>query len=328
MRNFWLLLILLTFSCKSETKFTAIQDTSKAELELVKQQTSPKILFARKKGNDGGWSIYSMDSNGQNETIVIPFKSGLGDYNPSMSPNGKDLLFNTYRYGGWKLATFNISTNELQQITKTSDYCFNGVYSEDGQKIAYERVGRGEKTSICFSDSNGLNETLITNSMSNSENRAPAWTPDNASILFYSDKNGSNDIYKYSIDDKTITNLTNTKESNNFNPSVSPDGKYVAFYSDRDGHLDVFIKDINGQNVRCLTAGFRSINNAYNYYKDSNLFWIFKIDWSPDGQSLIFSNVKGDNIDLFTIKIDGSEIKQLTKTKASEYTPVWAQIID
>jgi len=325
MKHLLLILLISTFLfCSNKETTRSLQAKSKIDLEKSNESIS-KILFSRKLNNDNGWSIYSIDPNTLKEEIVIPFKSGQGEYNTNVSPNGKSISFNTYRYGGWKIASYNIMTKEVKQITKNPKYYFfNGVFSPDGETLSYERnVGRD--THIFKSDSNGDNEERLTINFGK-ENRTPSWSADGKSVFFYSEKDRINDIYVLDITSKKIKNISNNKTGNDFNPCVSQEGKKVAYYSDRNGYLDVYVMDIDGQNQINLTESIRNDNNKYNYYTDYNMFWKFKVSWSPDGKSLVFSNAIQGNIDLFTIHADGTNLKQITKTPKSEYTPEWAII--
>ncbi|WP_271782191.1 TolB family protein [Aquimarina algiphila] len=289
-----------------------------------KISVSSKILFSKKDKSYSGWSIYMMNPDGSDKKVLIPFKSGMGEYNAEISPNGKTILFNTYRYGGWKLATHNIENNTTKRISPNSNYYTNGVYSPNGEMIAYEKNVQ-RSTHIFIADKHGNNEKMLTGTMGN-ENRIPSWSSDGESIVFYSEKNRVNDIYQVTIKDNQITNLTNNLSGNDFAPAVSPDGKKIAFFSDRNGYLDLYVMDSTGANQKNITANLQNKNNTYNYYKDSNLYWIVKTSWSPDGQELVFSNITNDNFDVFTIAKNGSNLKQITETPESEYTPVWGAI--
>ena len=298
---------------------------------LISDQSKPKskILFAKRQKSGQGWSIYAMRPDGLDLKLLIPLKSGMGEYNPSVSPDGTTILFNTYRFGGWELATFNLHSGKILQLTKGGGYCTNGVFSPDGNKIVYEK-NNGRNTHICMADRNGLNERILTSQLGNTENRIPVWTANGNSIIFYSDKEGNNDVYKINISDSNhiITNLTNNKEGNDFAPSVSPDNQQIAFFSDRNGHLDLYVMDISGNNQRNITSSVRNENNAYNYYTDSNTYWMFKSSWSPNGDYLVFTNVASGNVDLFVVHKDGSNLKQITNSEQSELTPVWAVLED
>lgn len=329
-RYFFLNVIRLSFLVLI-LSFTPNKNRNNSKNTLEKKAHTPqnvkksKILFSRKHKQEKGWSIYSINPDGTGEKIVIPYASGQGEYNPEISPNGKEILFNSYRYGGWKLAVYNIQKKTVKNISSTSNYYTNGSYSNSGDNIAYERnVGRS--TQIFISNSNGKNEKLMSVNMGRN-NRLPCWTKKEESVLFYSEKRAANDIYIANVKSGEIKNLTNNSSGNDFNPSVSPDGKQVAFFSDRNGYLDLYLMDISGKNQINLTSKLHNISNKYNYYKDQNIYWLFKVSWSPDGEYLVFSNTISDNIDLFTIRNDGSELKQITKTSQSELTPVWGSII-
>ena len=288
------------------------------------------ILFAQKKNTEQGWSIYRISPNGYDKEVVIPFRSGQGEYNPDISSDGQTILFNTYRYGGWKLATFDMNKKVVNKLDQGSAYYVNGVFSPDGKYIAYEKSIRGS-THICVANSDGSNETQLTGDVGR-ENRAPSWTPDGRNILFFAKhkhkhKHKQNqDIYSVNVATKAVNNITRNESGNDFNPSVSPDGKTVAFYSDRNGYLDVFTMPISGDKQVSLTDRLHSSNNPYNYFRDNNTFWLFKISWSPDGKSLVFSNIKDDNLDLFTASLVNGNIRQITQSPESELTPVWGKI--
>lgn len=297
--------------------------------ELLKKDLEQKklsqILYAKKKEKSEGWSIYSINPSGLNEKIIIPYSSGMGEYNPALSPDGNSIIFNTYRYGGWKLAAFNINSEKTIRISKATNYFTNANYSPDGKKIVYEKT-LGRSTHIYFANSDGSNEIMLTSEVESNDNRIPVWSPDGKSIVFYSEKNKVNDIYIIDIKTLVKKNLTENNGGNNFAPSISPNGKQIAFFSDRNGYLDLYTMDISGKNQTLLTKMIQNDNNKYNYYADSNTYWKFKNSWSPDGNFIVFSNATDNNIDLFTIHKNGNELKNITNSPQSEYTPTWGLI--
>lgn len=266
----------------------------------------------------------STNPDGSSLEVLIPFKSGQGEYNPTLSSDGKTVLFNTYRYGGWKLALHDIDTKSVKRITLGSDYYTNGVFSPDGMQIAYEK-NLQRSTHIFIADKNGKNERILTDKMGN-ENRTPIWSSDGKSIVFYSEKGRINDVYNLEVATGKFKSLTANNAGNDFNPSVSPDGKKIAFFSDRNGFLDLYVMNADGSDQQNLTSSIQNENNQYNYFTDSNMYWIFKVSWSPDGKSLVFSNATANNIDLFTISAEGKNIERITNTPESEFTPMWGVI--
>jgi Tol biopolymer transport system component len=85
----------------------------------------------------------------------------------------------------------------------------------------------------------------------------------------------------------------------NGNASFSPDGKWIAFDSDRGGFLSaVWVLRLNGGQPVRLTK------------PDLEAFWP---NWSPDGTHLVLSsNCCRPLSQVFTVKKDGSQLRQLT----------------
>lgn len=283
------------------------------------------ILYSKKRINSEGWSIYSRSLEDLTEKMVIPVNRGMGEYNPAISPDGSTMVFNTYRYGGWKLAIYNLKSGQTIRITKGANYFTNAQYSPDGQKIVYEK-NIGRSTHICIADRDGQNETILTNDQQSMENRIPVWTTDGKSIIYYSERNKVNDIFQLDIESRNEINLSQNKEGNDFAPSISPDGEQIAFFSDRNGHLDLYTLNLKTKELVLLTEALQNENNRYNYFKDANTYWIFKSAWSPDGNHIVFSNATDDNVDLFTITKHGEDLKNITNSPQSEYTPTWGVV--
>lgn len=108
--------------------------------------------------------------------------------------------------------------------------------------------------------------------------------------------------------------------------TVSPKGDKIVFTSTRGGDLDLYIMDIDGKNVRQLT-------NIPGY--DGGAFF------SPDGKKLVFRAsrpqteqelkeykellamglVAPTNMEIYTINLDGTGLKQVTKLGKANWAP-------
>jgi eukaryotic-like serine/threonine-protein kinase len=95
-------------------------------------------------------------------------------------------------------------------------------------------------------------------------------------------------------------------------PSVSPNGEWLAYYSFGDPLFNLFVKQING-------PGLQQVTNEV--YKDRTP------RWTPDGQRLVFYTDRSGKYELWTIRPDGSEARQLsfsTPEQEGFYQPVWS----
>lgn len=138
----------------------------------------------------------------------------------------------------------------------------------------------------------------------------PVLSPDGTKILFESDRTGASEIYTMNLDGSGLTQLTfNT--ANDDSPVWSPDGKKIVFTSVRDdADGDIYIMDADGKNAKRLTTTPGDDSHP---------------KFSPDGQRIIFNSarttpdLKADwgkqHIELFTMKTDGTDVKQLTSFK-------------
>lgn len=106
---------------------------------------------------------------------------------------------------------------------------------------------------------------------------------------------------------------------------VSPQGDKILFTSMRDGDLDLYIMDINGKNVKRLTHTLGYDGGAF---------------FSPDGSKIVFraSRPQGadtleykallakglvapTNMEIFTMNVDGSDLKQITNLGKANWAP-------
>ncbi|MEP6835211.1 MAG: hypothetical protein ABJB74_17625 [Gemmatimonas sp.] len=93
-------------------------------------------------------------------------------------------------------------------------------------------------------------------------------------------------------------------------PSFSPDGKSMAFTSQRGGRDIINLMDAKSQKV------YKRI--------DFDIDQVLNPSWSPDGQMLVFSGLKHGVSDLYTVKSDGTDLKQLTDDRYGDMQPTWS----
>jgi serine/threonine protein kinase len=92
-------------------------------------------------------------------------------------------------------------------------------------------------------------------------------------------------------------------------PSLSPDGEWIVLSTTEDlGDIHVIKKD--GTEMRQLTS------DAYRDRSPS---------WSPDGKEIAFYSNRGGQIQIWTIRPDGSGLRQVTNvpSRAGPWSPKW-----
>jgi LPXTG-motif cell wall-anchored protein len=127
----------------------------------------------------------------------------------------------------------------------------------------------------------------------------PKWSGDGTKIVYFSDRDGNNEIYTMNADGSNQTRITNNA-ADDTSPNFSPDGTKITFTSDRDGDEEIYIMNADGSNPINLTQDLMSQGAA---------------NWSPDGTKIAFHSQRpagGGPRNIQTIKIDGTDRTNLT----------------
>ncbi len=146
-------------------------------------------------------------------------------------------------------------------------------------------------------------------------NAYPALSPDGTKMAYMSNADGDFDIYVLHLKERILNQLTDAPNRDG-TPVWSPDGSQIAFQSFRDGHSQIYIMDADGRNQL-------NISNSNSH--DEHPFW------SADGKRILFcsdrTRLKGkkdDNIDIFEMNADGSNVHQITETPEVETYASWS----
>jgi len=129
-------------------------------------------------------------------------------------------------------------------------------------------------------------------------------------IYFWSDRDGQKQIYSMNSDgsdQQRISNLPNW----DFNYSrLSPNQKYLAVVREQNRRYSIFVLTLDG------TVVGKSSN--FDTSDDSP-------SWSPDSTHIAFASSRDGHGAIYTMKLDGSEIKRLTNIDGQLQTcPVWS----
>lgn len=102
-------------------------------------------------------------------------------------------------------------------------------------------------------NAHGTRTTRVTNNPS--EDGEPQWTPDGNTIVFYSDRSGTPQIYTMRADGSGVVQLT-FSAGPNWEPTVSIDGRRVAFSCERQDPgrtSEIFVINLDGTGETQIT---------------------------------------------------------------------------
>lgn len=121
------------------------------------------------------------------------------------------------------------------------------------------------------------------------------------------------ELYTSDLDGGNIVRLTNNKYYD-AEVSVSPDGKKILFTRSIDGKCDLWIMNVDGSNEHQITFTEEWQEGGSFYLKDSETI-IFRA-WERKSEGK-----RGMPMTIFTIKDDGTDLKQITHEPGTNWAP-------
>jgi len=143
----------------------------------------------------------------------------------------------------------------------------------------------------------------------------PVASPDGTRIAFVATETQSSgsDIYVVNRDGTGLVKLTSAPEPDD-DPSWSPDGTKIAFRSYRTRRFgDLWVMNADGSNPVNLTPD--PLPDTTDERRPA---------WSPDGTRIAFSSNRGGTFDIWTMRSDGTDLRQITSTKDYDTEPTWS----
>lgn len=160
---------------------------------------------------------------------VQPLKLSLRwDSNPSISPDGKSLVFASNRggpFGIWRSDMENESTYEWTNLDGA--FIDNPTWSPDGRKIVFDASPQGRAQLYLLDKDSSVAGPLP---LGDFDNRTPAWSNDGEWIYFESNRDGSWQLYAWHMKSGDIRRIGVTDGRN---PQESADGEWLLYAADK-----------------------------------------------------------------------------------------------
>jgi Tol biopolymer transport system component len=255
--------------------------------------------------NDGG--IFIMSAFG-GPTRQVDTRRGIA----SWSPDGAKLVYSV-AFGEMYLVS--LSGGAAVNIP-TPRGAREPSWSPDGNRIAYSA---GPFRQICTIGPDGSD--LIVVIEGSGYYWSPIWTSDGKSIFFKSSRGGIRDIWWVPVDQKGKA-IGQAKPvtigGGVYNFSLSQDGSKIAYMKSAGGQDNIWSIPIRSDRELTMSDARRIIS------ENQGTSFNVHLAISPDHEWLAFHSYRSGNQDIWLMRKNGRDLRQLTTDEADDAWPTWS----
>jgi Tol biopolymer transport system component len=253
---------------------------------------------------------------------VLPFANEIGqEFSPAVSPDGKRIAYVWDGNGNnYDIYIKDVAKGSRIRLTRNSAPDISPSWSPDGTQVAFLRVLPDHEQVILAPVTGGPERVLAEVSSPISSWAAdsnpyfgcygPVWSPRGDEIVVSDQEKpgGRYELFAVSVSNGRRTELTHPPgDVRDFCPRFSPDGSRIAFVrAISHGISDLHTISSHGGEDRQLTFDRRAIRG---------------LNWTPDGQDIVFSSLHFSSFQLREIAADGGASWQLPVTATSVVDP-------
>lgn len=261
----------------------------------VRTGPQPKLAFTTVR--DGNFEIYSMNSDGTNQTNLT--KTPAGDYSPAWSPDGLKLAFFSDRDEMYQLYVMDADGTNQRRVPTPDVWVFSKpVWSPDGGRLVfrgYTAEGTYDLFVVKVADASFVrltNDGLLEDNIH--------WSPNSERIAFTRQSEtdyGVNDLFTVNADGSGELQVTTGLTVGGLD--WSPDGLKFIFVNIGAYDFDTGQYEANIHVMNADGSGRTRLTE--------NLIASTPV-WSPAGDKIAFSHDQR----IYSMKADGSDLRNLT----------------
>jgi TolB protein len=264
-----------------------------------------QIAFVSDRG--GTREIYIMEADGSRKDGVT--NNGSINLFPGWNSEGDSLVYTSYRAGQPDLFLLSRGRTRSGKLVRLPFPKYRGVFSPDGKRIAFVMDKKGN-TDVFVADRKGRNVKRIT--QDRSIEVSPTWSPDAKQLAFVSDRSGSPQVYVHDLKTDKTRRLT-FRGSYNASPAWSPTGEWIVFAAQTGTNFDLSLISPETGYTTPLVIHTRSDEDP---------------TWSPDGRKVAFVSSRRGRKEIYSVDLDGANLRRLTKDFGDSTSPAWSPWLD
>ncbi len=264
-----------------------------------------RIIFTCTRGDFNQLCMINADGTDYIQLTDLQAHS----YYPMFSPKGGSVVYASNQNGGvFDLFLFIFEGSRLIRLTNNIGNVISPSFSPDGARILFANQAAQGPTSLWTIDTTGENPDLLyagPNTIVGAD-----WSPVGHQIAFAMqvDQPNEYEIFLMNDDGTNVRQLTRNLPGIGGSLDWSPDGKYLLISAGLPGDKNIFLVNVAAETATQLTNGG---NNAASSF-------------SPDGQWIAFNSLRNnDQADIFIMRPDGSDVRQVTNDPEPDWQPQW-----
>ncbi len=245
--------------------------------------------------------------------LLMDPPSGLGDGDPAISPDGRDLVFSRKESTGrgdlWRLSVREDMTplGKPERLTVDTPVNLHPAWMPEGSEIVYTG-GTGWSVNRLFRLPLSRAARPVPLAVTG---HAPAISRQ-ANRLAYEVRRQDSNIWRVEVPRlgakprEAMKFMPSTHQE--IEPRFSPDGTKIAFVSARSGSPEIWVCNNDGSQPFSLTS----------------LGYANRPRWSPDGRRIVFYGHARGSLDIYVMDAEGGGLRQLTDHPSVDQNPDWS----
>jgi serine/threonine protein kinase len=318
-----------TFTPTSRPTYTPLptQTQTPAETLIPTETLTPTVT---PQGGGGGQIVFVSDRAGAPQ-IFIMYADGSGQQQltnlpdgacqPDWSPGGEQIVFispcleRKDAYPGAHMFIMNADGSGIVPLPASEAGDYDPAWSPDGTRIAFTSTRNGyPQIYILNLGDNSVVQVEMDKEIQ--EARQPAWSPTGTQILYTVRRVNVLQIWVMSDAGAGQTQLVRSgSDYFDFLPAWSPDGQTIIFTQSRGPLTIGWLMGLRYENRGTQDAA-----------RVSNGLYAIDVDFSHDGQWIIFETSDGGKYDIAIMQAVGKGRILLTSDPANDFDPAWRPV--
>ena len=304
------------------------------------------IVFRRYFDDEQTWgAVFTMHPDGSHVRQITEPARGVVDDQPAWAPDGRTIAFTRCASIGlchiYTVAPDGASLGPVGAICPTGaneTTCpddAHPTFSPDSRRLVFVQ-STGEVRQVPITGDQIDRSAVTVMNLDGTERRVvyattgfaadldyPTFSPDGRQIVFERHNSGLSTpadrhaVFVIDADGSNLRRLTPWAENDGDNPDWSPNGRWIIYHSrvdDPTGQAQYFLVHPDGSGRRQLS-----------HFPDGT--HVASASFAPDGRSIVFAiGREGGNVDVYTMRLDGSHTRRLTRSKLWDSAAAWGPV--